>query len=72
MDSPIVSERNRGFEPGTEPTSALDAQRAAEGLDPVPEPAQTRASSRIGTADTVVRDRDLEQTVGRCDSNRDP
>ena len=52
--------------------AAVDAQGAAERLDPVREPAKPRAARRVGTADTVVGDVDREVAVAAIDADRDP
>ena len=51
---------------------ALDGDRPAESLDPVGEAHEARAAGRIGTADTVVANRENDAAVALLERNVDP
>jgi 4-amino-4-deoxy-L-arabinose transferase-like glycosyltransferase len=48
---------------GARPGRAADRDRPAQRLDPVGEPDQPRAASRVGTADPVITDRQVQSAV---------
>src|SRR5206468_7890708 len=57
-------ERKCDFDRGSRAFGALDGDRAAQGLDAVAQPDEPGAARRIGAADAVVADKDLQNPVG--------
>jgi hypothetical protein len=54
---------------GPFPRGARDLDRSAQGLHPVAEPDQTRASRGIGASGAVVADREVQQGVALFDGD---